>query len=93
MPDLTEPFRLGLSICILVLAVAMCLTALRLILGPTIPDRTVSFDQLSIQAVGIILLVAMLLDKSDIVDIAIVTAVLGFLGTFLLARFLEQDSA
>ncbi len=84
-------FQIVLSACILGVAIAMGLTTLRLILGPTIPDRTVSFDQLSIQAVGIILLVAMLLDNSDIVDIAIVTAVLGFLGTFLLARFLERD--
>ncbi len=91
MSVLNEPFQIGLTVCIFVLAVAMCLTALRLILGPTIPDRTVSFDQLSVQVVGIVLLVSILLDNSDIVDIAIVTAVLGFLGTFLLARFLERD--
>lgn len=91
MPVFNEPFQIGLSVCILVLAVAMCLTTWRLILGPTIPDRTVSLDQLSIQVVGMILLVSMLLNNSDIVDIAIVTAVLGFLGTFLLARFLERD--
>lgn len=87
----SDPFRLGLLVCLLVLAAAMCLTLFRLILGPTVPDRTVSFDSLSIQVVGIILLMSMLLDNSDIVDLAIVTAVLGFLGTFLLARYLERN--
>lgn len=91
MSDAT--FQTGLLVCIMMLVVAMCLTTLRLIIGPTVPDRTVSFDQLAMQAVGIILLVSMFLDDSDIVDIAIVTAVLGFLGTFLLARYLERNAS
>ncbi len=75
----------------LMLGTAMGLTLLRLMMGPTTPDRAVSFDQLSLQAVGIILLVAMFLDSSDLVDIAIVIAVLGFLGTFLLAQYMERN--
>lgn len=90
MLDFADPFRAGLLILILVLGLAMILTVLRLILGPTVTDRTISFDQLSVQAVGLILLIALLLRNSAIVDIAIVTAVLGFLGTFLLAQYLEQ---
>ncbi len=85
-----NPLRGALLVFLLMLGVAMCLTLLRLMLGPTTPDRAVSFDQLSLQAVGIIVLVAMLLDSSDLVDIAIVIAVLGFLGTFLLARYMER---
>ncbi len=81
----------ALLVFMLMLGGAMCLTLLRLMLGPTTPDRAVSFDQLSLQAVGIILLVAMLLDSSDLVDIAIVIAVLGFLGTFLLAQYMERN--
>lgn len=88
--SMATTFEQVLLAFLLTLAAAMCLTFLRLMLGPTIPDRAVSFDQLSLQAVGIILLVAMLLDSSDLVDIAIVIAVLGFLGTFLLAQYMER---
>ncbi len=83
-------FDQALLAFLLILAVSMCLTLLRLMMGPTTPDRAVSFDQLSLQAVGIILLVAMFLDSSNLVDIAIVIAVLGFLGTFLLAQYMER---
>ena len=84
-------FDQALLAFLMTLAIAMCFSFLRLMIGPTVPDRAVSFDQLSLQAVGIILLVAMLLDSSDLVDIAIVIAVLGFLGTFLLAQYMERN--
>lgn len=86
----TGIFEQALLVLMAVTGLAMCLSLIRLLLGPTTPDRAVSFDQMGLQAVALILLTAMLLRRSDLVDIAIVTSVLGFLGTFLLARYMEQ---
>ena len=89
MESVYAPFQTGVQLCLMIIAVSMVLTVIRLVRGPETPDRTVSFDLLAVQAVAVVLVVSILLGRSDIYDVAIVTAVLGFLGTVLLSRFLE----
>jgi multisubunit Na+/H+ antiporter MnhF subunit len=55
-----------------------------------VPNRTVAFDTIAVHAVGIVALFAVRNDAEALLDVAIVTAVLGFLGTTMLARYLER---
>ena len=54
------------------------------------PNRTVSFDAIAVHAVGILTLYAIVDRASSLLTVAFVTAVLGFLGTTMLARYLER---
>lgn len=83
-------FTLGLDILIALLAVSFLLCFVRLAKGPNVPNRTVAFDAIAVHAVGIIALIAMRGDAQSLLDVAIVTAILGFLGTTMLARYLER---
>jgi multisubunit Na+/H+ antiporter MnhF subunit len=51
----------------------------------------VAFDLIAIHAVGILALFAVRNDVQVLLDAAIITAVLGFLGTVLLSYFLERS--
>lgn len=62
----------------------------RLLRGPDLPNRTVAFDLISIHAVGIFLLFAVSSHSYVLLEGAIITAVLGFLGTMMFARALER---
>ena len=62
----------------------------RLLRGPNLPNRTVAFDLISIHAVGIFLLLAVTSHSYVLLEGAIITAVLGFLGTMMFARALER---
>jgi multisubunit Na+/H+ antiporter MnhF subunit len=83
-------FHLGIEILITVLTLSAALCFIRLYLGPTIPNRTAAFDSIAIHAVAILALYAIRIDAPSILDVAIVTAVLGFLGTTMMARYLER---
>ena len=85
-----SPFEWGLQILLAALSVSLFLCCLRLYWGPSVPDRTVAFDVIATHAVGIFALYAMRSDSNALLDVAIVTTVLGFLGTLMLARYLEQ---
>lgn len=85
-------FELGLEILLGVMAFSMILGFIRLFIGPDVPDRTVAFDLIALHAVGIIALIAMRIGVSALADGAIVIAVLGFLGTVMLARYWEQSN-
>ena len=85
------PFELGIEILLVVLSLSLLLCFIRLYRGPDVPDRTVSFDLIATHAVGLFTLQALRSDAPVLLDVALVTTVLGFLGTMMLARYLERE--
>lgn len=86
-------FQLGLDTLITALALSLMLCFIRLYQGPDVPNRTVAFDLISIHAVGIFALFAIRSNSFVLLEGAIITAVLGFLGTVMLARYLERSNS
>jgi multicomponent Na+:H+ antiporter subunit F len=65
----------------------MCLY--RIGMGPTSPDRTVGIDILGTLVVGFCAFTAILTGKEWYMNVAISWALLSFIGTIALAKFLE----
>jgi len=86
------PFDTALGILIFVMAISLAICFIRLFIGPDVPNRTVAFDTIAVHAVGMIVLFAMLDNAPSLLSVAMVTAVLGFLGTTILARYLERSA-
>ena len=74
------------AICFVVMA--LCLV-IRLIKGPTIADRAITADAIDILADMALILFALFTGRGIYLDIALVTAVLGFIGSGIVARYLE----
>ncbi len=79
-----------LEVLILLMTISMAICFIRLFIGPDVPNRTVSFDAIAVHAVGILALYAIVDKASTLIAVAFVTAVLGFLGTTMMARYLER---
>lgn len=74
------------AICFVILALSLCF---RLIKGPSIIDRAISADSIDVLADMALILFALHSGRSIYLDIALVTAVLGFIGSVLVSRYLE----
>jgi multicomponent Na+:H+ antiporter subunit F len=57
--------------------------------GPSAPDRTVAIDILGIVIVGFCAILGMVTGKDYYLNIALAWALLSFIGTIALAKFLE----
>ena len=68
---------------------AFLLALLRFALGPTAADRVVAFDVLTIVAITLIALAALVEGRGIYLDVALVYALLSFLGVIAVARYLE----
>lgn len=79
-----------LDVLMSLLGISLLICFVRLYLGPNPPNRTVAFDTIAIHAVGIMALYAMRSDAPALLDGALITAVLGFVGTMMLARYMER---
>lgn len=69
---------------------AAALAFVRLLLGPTIPDRAVGLDGMTIIAISLIAYVAYFSNRLIYVDVALVYAVVSFLGVVALGRYVER---
>jgi multicomponent Na+:H+ antiporter subunit F len=65
----------------------------RLIKGPSLPDRIVAFDLMTMLIVAFCGLFAISTDSAALLDVAIVLALVGFLATVALARYVERREA
>ncbi|AJC71477.1 MAG: cation:proton antiporter [Thermococcus sp.] len=73
----------------LIISVAAFLAILRVLLGPSVPDRVVGVDTLNTLVVAAMVLLGAAYDRTIYIDIAIVYALLSYIGTLIIARYLQ----
>jgi multicomponent K+:H+ antiporter subunit F len=78
---------LALNIAFVAFAAALALTAIRLAIGPSIPDRILALDALYINVVAITILLGIRYNTLAYFEAALVIALFGFVATVALARF------
>jgi multicomponent Na+:H+ antiporter subunit F len=69
---------------------AMFLVLLRMVRGPTLPDRVAALDLMASLAMGFIALYAVTTEQTIFLDVAIVLALIAFLGTVAFAHLIEK---
>ena len=67
----------------------MVFSLIRAALGPTVPDRVVALDTINTLVVAAMILLGAGYKCIIYVDIAIVYAILSFIGTLYIAKYLE----
>ncbi|MEI1422764.1 Na(+)/H(+) antiporter subunit F1 [Bacillus cabrialesii] len=83
-------FTLILQIALGIMAVSTLLYVLRVIKGPSVPDRVVALDAIGINLIAITALVSILLKTSAFLDIILLLGILSFIGTIAFSKFLEK---
>lgn len=73
-----------------VLAVSVLIIFVRFIKGPTLSDRVVALDLLITTGVGIIAVYSIITNQAAFLDIAMVFALIAFLGTVAFSYYLEK---
>ena len=74
---------------LVLLTVAALLCLLRVIRGPTLPDRVVALDLVGVLVVCFAVVSAAATGSSYFLDVAIVIALISFVGTLAYARYIE----
>lgn len=86
-PDFIE----GVVLVVLgMIALAMIGCLIRLLKGPTLPDRVVALDLMGMFAVAVIAIFAILIGKPVLLSVCLVMGLILFLGTAAFALYLER---
>jgi multicomponent Na+:H+ antiporter subunit F len=89
-PDALDLTELAPGLALALVGLAMFLAFVRLVRGPTLPDRVVALDLMGVLAVGMLAAYAVAADQPVLLDPAAVLALVGFLGTVAFARYLAR---
>lgn len=76
------------TIAFILLGLGMAGTIVRIIRGPTLADRILGLDTVTVLAVGVIGVFAIRTEVFLYADIAVSVALVGFLSTLAFARYL-----
>ncbi|MDX1392555.1 MAG: K+/H+ antiporter subunit F [Rheinheimera sp.] len=70
------------------ISVALLLNLWRLLRGPSIPDRILALDTMYINSIALIILYGLLMDSALYFEAALLIAMLGFVSTVAVCKFL-----
>ena len=87
---MTGFLALALDIGTGLILMTTALSLLRLVIGPSLPDRVVALDMMTVSIVAFCGLTAIRFDAPAFFDVALALALVSFLATVALARFAER---
>jgi len=73
-----------------ILAISLVLVFIRLFKGPTVVDRVIALDLIITIGIGIIALYCIHTDQNTFLDVALILALIAFLGTVAFSYYLEK---
>jgi len=79
------------SVAIIAILLTMAMTVARALLGPTIFDRILAVNSFGTKTVLLIAVFGFLTGRPDFLDIALVYALVNFIGTIAVLKFFEYD--
>lgn len=79
-----------IAVAYVLLAIGAVLFMARMLIGPNLADRVVAIDGLIATILAGVMVNAASTDSAISLDTVLVVALLGFIGTGVLARYIEQ---
>ena len=83
-----EILDVALIVAFIALALGQVLSMVRLVLGPTTGDRILALDTMVINALGLVIVLGIHQGVEVYFEVALLVAMLGFVSTVALARFI-----
>jgi multicomponent Na+:H+ antiporter subunit F len=76
---------------IMCLVVLMALATIRLVIGPTAPDRVIAVDAVNTLVIASMILFGVVFQEIIFVDVAIVYGLLSFVSTLYVAKYIGGE--
>jgi multicomponent Na+:H+ antiporter subunit F len=81
---------IALWVVLPLLSIAVTLPVIRLVRGPSLPDRVVALDVMGTIAIAIFATYALVNNQPAFLDAALVVGLVGFIGTIAFAYYTER---
>lgn len=75
---------------LILFGVAIAITLIRVIIGPSLPDRVLSLDMIGVQIISSLAIISILLNTRAFLEVILVLAILAFISTISFTKYIER---
>ena len=78
------------TIALVLFAIAIGLAVLRIILGPSMPDRVLALDVIGVNLISSIAVFSVMFNTKHFLEVILILGILSFIGTIAYSKFVER---
>lgn len=71
-------------------AIAIGMAVIRIILGPSMPDRVLALDVIGVNLIASIAVISVLMNTKVYLEVILILGILSFIGTIAYSKFIER---
>lgn len=79
-----------LTIALVLFSTTIAIAVIRIILGPSMPDRVIALDMIGVNLIATIAVVSIMLKTKAFLEVILILGILSFVGTIAFSKFIER---
>jgi multicomponent Na+:H+ antiporter subunit F len=80
-----------LTTSLVLFSITIAIAAIRIILGPSMPDRVIGLDMIGVNLIATIAVISVLMNTKAFLEVILILGILSFIGTIAFSKFIERS--
>ncbi|AOV06639.1 Na(+)/H(+) antiporter subunit F1 [Sporosarcina ureilytica] len=77
-----------LTISLVLISITIVIAVLRIILGPSLPDRVLALDVIGVNLIASIAVISVLMNTKAFLEVILILGILSFIGTIAYSKYI-----
>ncbi len=79
-----------LTTSLVLFSITIAIAVIRIILGPSMPDRVIGLDMIGVNLIAMIAVISVLMNTKAFLEVILILGILSFIGTIAFSKFIER---
>ena len=79
-----------LKTSLVLFSITIAIAVLRIILGPSMPDRVIALDVIGVNLIAIIAVISVVMNTKAFLEVILILGILSFIGTIAFSKSIER---
>ena len=79
-----------LTTSLVLFSIMIAIAVIRIILGPSMPDRVIGLDMIGVNLIAMIAVISVVMNTKAFLEVILILGILSFIGTIAFSKFIER---
>jgi multicomponent Na+:H+ antiporter subunit F len=79
-----------LTTSLVLFSITIAIAVIRIILGPSMPDRVIGLDMIGVNLIAMIAVISVVMNTKAFLEVILILGILSFIGTIAFSKFIER---
>ena len=79
-----------LTTSLVLFSITIAIATIRIILGPSMPDRVIGLDMIGVNLIATIAVISVVMNTKAFLEVILILGILSFIGTIAFSKFIER---